>query len=166
MLQRAVRLRFFLFCAPLFFCVCCKAQHSSIRKAYAFSKQQIPGANRTDERGNPVEQQIRTNYFIYLETSDSSRPQIDSVSNGTLVFSASVFPVHHIPEYVGTTGANDSIVLLPSPGNFLWRVELETLNEKNMSANNGEFLLRGHWKGRSYSWKIRSNISLQPDQTY
>ncbi|MFL5738744.1 MAG: hypothetical protein ACJ75B_00895 [Flavisolibacter sp.] len=123
--------------------------------------------NRTDDQGNPIGPKIWTSYFIYLECPAGSLVQIDSVKYGNQLFSAALFKVERLPEYVGNQqGLKGPVTLQPAFKKELWKLELNPMPGAENKEPAGEIRLSGKINGHHFSWKTNNITNIEPEASY
>jgi len=102
------------------------AQNScNIKKANAWFSASMPGAQRADENGNPIDPKPIINRFIYVEYSGSKAPQIRSVTyNGAEL----IFTVVNLKEktvWAGDKKLNPGNGMSAKKGNSFLKIDLQ-----------------------------------------
>jgi len=119
-----------LLVSVIMFCSC-NAQVYRIQKAQAFFTVSVPGMQRVDDNGNPVNAQPNTERFIYLECRFNGKPKIDAVSYNEILFTASIADKKETILKIGIKKENGNpVVLSPKKGNAIWKIYLQQTTGK------------------------------------
>lgn len=153
-------LLFVLFVLPFV----CKSQLKNNTNVWAFAKPIIQGVV-LKETYNDVEKQD-TAFFLYLETTSSSPPQISFLAYSGKVFLPAVYSETQVEFIVGIRQADDTkIRLKKKQGSFLWKVELTpSQNRYSGKARAGKITVKGKAGTQNFSFLLQP-VRLHGDDT-
>lgn len=104
----------------------CPAQNAcNIKKAYAWYNASMPGAQRADENGNPIDPKPIITRFIYVEYSGPKMPEIKSVIYNSVELSFSVVNLKEKTVWAGDKKLNPNNSIIARKGNSLLKIDLQ-----------------------------------------
>ncbi|MGC4103495.1 hypothetical protein [Ferruginibacter sp.] len=152
----------------LFFCWGSgQAQLFRIVRAYAFFSVSVPGMQRVDDRGNPVNPDPIIDRVIYIECRFNGRPKIDSVLYNGVLYAATVADKEENVLSIGTRQDNGKAIVLPrSKGNHIWRIDVSQLEGKPLLHEQlKKIVLKGKLNSNKFAFTLISETQLStPDR--
>jgi hypothetical protein len=135
---------------------CLTAQQQGIVKAYAYYRHSVAGTIPAEDSGKSINNGIRIQYFIYVETKKEDVPEWDKV---TINGNSFTFKVQEVRGNVVKPGRlrNDTqeVTIKKKPGNQLWQLLL-TPTKMEYSKNVDSIILSGRWKNKAFTYKIKN----------
>lgn len=107
----------------------------SVKKAYAFYTETIPGVQMADENGNPIPPVPVIDRFVYIEWTGAGKPEISQVLYNNKKMQAEVTAVDGntlIPG--GDVGNNSDYSIKANKCHSLWKIQLQTVSGNEMPA--------------------------------
>lgn len=126
---------FFLHILLLFsFSASVAQSNCTAKKAYAYYNAAMPGMQRADERGNPIDPKPIITRFIYLEYSGSKAPEIKSVLYNYVALDYRVILIKEKTVFAGDKEFNPKNSITAKKGNSFLRIDLQPFDGKEMPA--------------------------------
>jgi hypothetical protein len=111
----------------------CFAQNAcNIKKASAWYNASMPGMQRVDENGNPVEPKPNITRFIYVEYSGLKLPEIKSVAYNGVELSFTTISIKEKTVWAGDKTMNPNNSITAKKGNSLLKIDLQPAEGKTM----------------------------------
>jgi len=108
----------------------------SINKAYAWFTVTLPGTQRVDESGNPVQPVPFVERFIYLEGNGINKPDVRAVYYNNISVPVTITKVEGSTVSVGKKVEDEKeIIIRKKKGNTFWKLDLQAPNEKPWAAS-------------------------------
>jgi hypothetical protein len=104
----------------------------NIKKAYAFYNVSMPGAQMTDENGNPIPPKPNITRFIYVEYSGTKKPDIKSVLYNGVLLDFSVVSVKEKTVSIGDKKLNPGKTITAKKGNSFLQINLQPFEGNTM----------------------------------
>jgi len=115
----------------------CFAQNNcNIKKAYAYYNESMPGAQRADENGNPINPKPIVTRFIYVEYSGSKMPEIKTVLYNNIQLVFSVINVATKKVSAGDKKLNPDNSIIAKKGNSFLKIDLQPAEGQTMPEAN------------------------------
>lgn len=109
------------------------AQNScNIKKALAWFSSAMPGAQRVDENGNPVNPRPIITRFVYVEYSGAKAPDIKSVTYNGAELQFTVVKLADKTVWAGDKQLNPKNSITAKKGNTLLKIDLQPAEGKEM----------------------------------
>lgn len=152
-----MRMLLLLICLSALFTACAQTK-TGIQTTYAYFRVSTPGNIPVDEQGNPLKRDD-TVRVIYIESSGTAKPEIQSVQYPGKLYTASVFAEEKFPITVKKKD-DQSLAIQPSvKTNKIWRVELTPAGPGKGPRTN-KIVLKGVRGGKAFSQVIASEAEL------
>lgn len=114
------------------FSVSCAQSNCTVKKAYAWYNVSMPGAQMTDENGNPIPPKPIITRFIYVEYSGSKLPEIKSVIYSNTALDYTVVSVKEKTISIGDKKLNPNKTITAKKGNSFLKLDLQPFEGKTM----------------------------------
>jgi hypothetical protein len=135
-----------------------------IKKVHAYYEEHMPGNIPVGEDGQPVKKYPVVVHHIFIETGSKTKIQWKTAWKDGKSYSVSTIEVTASPVVLGKEKISEKeVVLKPSKGNKLWKLELNTQNKMTKSplkAKAGEIILQGIYNGKKIYKRIEKEIEL------
>ncbi|MEO6252675.1 MAG: hypothetical protein ABIO79_05190 [Ferruginibacter sp.] len=134
----------------------------NIKKAYAFYSVSIPGAQMTDENGNPIPPKVDILRFIYFEWIGTGKPKIEMVSYNNMAFTATLVAIKGRSVIPGREfSESNNFRITAKKGNTLWKIELQSMDGNSMPGEDCKnIIIKTRLKGKSCSIKLTKEMQL------
>ncbi len=145
----------------------CQAQVCRIQKAQAFYTVLMPGTQRADENGNPVDPEPIIERFIYIECRFNGKPKIDSVFYNGISFMASIEDKEEATLKIGIRREDGKPAsFLPKKGNHVWKINLQQASGNTLKhAELKKIIVKGKLAKIKFSYILTSETELiTPDR--
>jgi hypothetical protein len=153
-----------LFC--LLSCILCSCGMSKygLKDAWVFTEEKFRGNIQVDDAGNPVTKGVLIEMSIYLETKTQDLPSWTSVEMDGKRYEIKENKLVESPHTIGKTKADETpVILTAAPGNFLYRLVLESYDPGEAPAGIKEIMLNGETASGKVSIRIKKKtIPLLP----
>ena len=141
----------------------CPAQTScNIKKAYAFYTVSVPGAQMSDDNGNPIPPKVDIARFIYIEWGGTVRPQIKTVLYNNRALAATLIAVKGRAVVPGSElSENNNFKITCKKGNSLWKIELQPQGDNSMPEQDCKnIIIKTNVNGKTCSFKLSKETQL------
>lgn len=141
----------------------CHAQtNCNIKKAYAFYTFSVPGAQMSDDNGNPIPPKVDIARFIYIEWGGTTKPVMQSVLYNNKTLSATLTPVKGRTVVPGSElSENNNSKITAKKGNSLWKIDLQPQGDNAMPDQGCKnIIIKTKVKGKTCSFKLLKETQL------
>jgi hypothetical protein len=149
-------LSFLLFTLFLSITSCSVAQKYGIVKAHAYYRQTVAGTIPVDEKGNPTDNGVRRQYFIYVESGKQEHPKWQQVYINGTPYSVKAVEVTEEKVKLGRLrNAEKEITINRKSGNKLFQLQLTPTQQEPASTEKVDSIqISGTWRNKPFTYKI------------
>ncbi len=140
----------------------------NIKKAYAYYTVSVPGAQMTDENGNPIPPKPNVTRFIYIDWIGATKPEIKTVLYNNKILSATLVRVKGGSVIPGSelSPQNKSKITVKK-GNSLWKAELQPLSDNPMPETDCKnIIIKTKTAGKICTFKLVQETQLMTMPRY
>jgi hypothetical protein len=153
-----MRALFILLCLLVTASICAAQTNCNIKNAYAFYTVSVPGAQMSDDNGNPIPPKVDIVRFIYIELGGTAKPQIKTVLYNNKTLSATLTAVKGRTVVPGSElSENNNFKITCKKGNSLWKIELQPQGDNSMPEQGCKNIII---KNKTCSFKLIKEIQL------